>query len=368
MTEKEDMRLFLLFILAFLLSCRASHFQSLNDNNTILHSSSSNDSYSSSSNKWEREEFVLEEKKSLVDFLVVVDASPSMYHHLNDLGHSLSDALSAIDHYDWQLAFTSVDHGDHKDPSGLQQSWRNHILEPHGRFGGLMNLEDGKRILQTKILSAKIPEYENVFFHTLSHDSRRDCQRPPYCHPPLEQPLRSLKAAMQRAHLDNSFLFRPPADFVSLIITNEKERAEDHWRATQAKQVVQTFNEVFGHLDKKFIAFNILVKDEACLTAEKAKGKVAHIAHSIMELAELTGGDNISICSQNYGQELRQLSKHIKNSLENSILLKQEPISETVQVEFIEGNELNWRQYGRNIVFENRGQGAAYVSVSYRRK
>ena len=364
MTEKINMRVFLLFFLTSLLSCRASHFQSLDENNMVFHSSSS----SSSSSEWEQEEFVLGEKKSLVDVLVVADTTPSMYHHLNNLGQALSDLFSAIVHYDWQMGITSVDHGDHENPSGLQQSWRNYILEPHGRFGSLMNWENGKRILQTKILTSKVPDYENVFFHTLSHDPHRECHRPPYCHPPLEQPLRSLKSAMQRAHLDNSSFFRPSADFVSLIITNEKERAEDSWRATQAKQVVQAFNEVFGHLDKKFIAFNILVKDEACLTVEKAKGKVAYIALSVMELAELTGGDNISICSKNYGPELKKLSKHIKNYLENSILLKKEPIPETVRVEFIEGAELDWKQYGRNIVFENRGSGSVYGSVSYQRR
>ena len=314
---------------------------------------------------WEKEDFILREKQSLVDILIVADTSESMFHRLKQLGHSLVDLLSVISHYNWQIGITSADHGDHEDPSQLQQSWRDHILEPHGRFGGLMNLENGRRILQDKILTPRIPDYEGVFLHSLSHDSHRECHRPPYCHPRLEQPLRSLKSAMQRASLDNRSFFRPKADFISLIATNEEERAEDRKRATKARQVVQTFNEVFGHLNKQFIAFNIIVMDEECLAVEKSHTEVAHIAYSIVELAEITGGYNISICSQNYGKALRQLSKQIKNTLENSIVLKKEPIPDTVQVKFVEGAELGWKQYGRNIIFENRGSHPVHVSVSY---
>ena len=311
--------------------------------------------------KWETEEFTLGEKKSLVDILIVADTSESMYHHLNNLGSSLLDLLSVISHYDWQIGITSADHGDHEDPLGLQQHWRDHILDPHGTFGGLMNLENEKWLLNTKILTPKIDNYEDVFFHTLSHEPNRDCHRPPYCHPRLEQPLRSLIAAMKRAHLDNSSFFRPQADFVSLIVANEKERSEDRARATQALQVVQTFNEIFGHLDKKFIAFNILILDEDCLAVEKENHKMASIATSIAELADLTGGSNISICSKSYGQILENISKHIKNSLENSIVLKEDPVPETVRIEFMEGPELNWELYGRKIVFENKFSSPIHV-------
>lgn len=353
-----------LFFLPFLFSCsNKPQLQGLYTNK--FHQASL------ASGEWQKEEFMLDEKKSLVDILIVADTSESMYHHLSNLGRSLSDLLLVISHYNWQIGITSADHGDHEDPLGLQQSWRDHIGEAQGKFGGLMNLENGEEILKAKILTAKTKDYEDVFFHTLSHEPDRDCYRPPYCHPRLEQPLRSLMAAMKRALLDNGPFFRPQADFVSLIITNEEERAEDRERATKASQVVETFDKIFGHLDKKLIAFNILIKDEKdkkCLTTEKEKSEVAHIGKSIAELADLTGGNNISICNKNYGKELKIISEHIKNSLENSILLKKEPIPETVSLEFIEGPELNWKLYGRKIVFENRYSSPVYVSVSYQNR
>lgn len=352
------MRLYFLFFFILLFSCsKKNYFHSMDKDSSAL--------YRSVSAGWEKEDFVLEEKKAMVDILIVADTSQSMSHRLSQLGRSLSDLLSVTSDYDWQIGITSADHGDHQDPSRLQQSWRDYISAPKGRFGGLMNLENGRRLLDRKILTPETPNYEGVFLHSLSHDSKRECHRPPYCHPSLEQPLRSLKAAMQRALLDNASFFRPQADFVSLIISNEEERAEDRNRATSAQQVVQTFNEIFGHLEKKYIAFNILVMDESCLQRESSHTNRVDIARSIAKLAEITGGYNISLCSQNYGQTLRELSRHIKNSLENSIVLKKEPIPASIQIEFLEGAELSWEQYGRNIIFENKGSRPISVSVSY---
>lgn len=353
------MRIYLFCLPLFLLSC---------DQKTSFYNFSKGDvtNYNSSSEEWEREYFTLDEKQALIDILIVADTSPSMFHHLNDLGRSLSSLLSVISHYDWQIGITSADHGDHHNPLNAQETWKNHVQDSKGRFGCLMNLENNKQILQTKILNSKVPNYDRVFYHSLSHDSQIKCQLPPYCHAQVEQPLRSLKSAIQRVHLDNRSFFRSTADFVSIIITNEEERAEDRERATSAQEVVQTFNNTFSHLDKKFIAFNILVMDKDCYREEKRQGKASHIAYSIAELAELTGGYNISICSPDYGSALAGLSRYIKNSLENSILLKKEPIPGTVQVEFINGQELKWKQYGRNIVFENRNSRTIETVISYK--
>ncbi len=351
------MRLALLFSLMFLLSCHNRvFFKSIGQEHSRLAGFLSGTTH--------KEDFILREKQSLIDILISADTSASMFHHLNQLGHSLSDLLSVISHYHWQIGITSADHGDHENPLGQQESWREHVSQT-GRFGGLMNLEDGNHILSLKILTPKVENYEHIFGQSLSHSSFGDCHRPPYCHPPLEQPLRSLKSAMERAWLDNKSFFRPQADLISLIITNEEERAENRARATSPEQVVRTFNKIFGHLNKKFIAFNILILDEGCLAVERETAPMAGIAHSVAQLADLTGGYNISICEDNYGRALRNLSQYIKNSVENSVLLAKDPIPETVRVEFTQGQPLKWRQYGRNIIFEKRGSRPIHISVSY---
>ena len=296
-------------------------------------------------------------KKALVDILVLVDTSPSMYHHLEKLGISLSHFLSAISDYDWQMAFTSVDHGDHQAVSEggfYEESWRDHISDLFPSFGSLMQLEDGESVLNQRILTSQTPNYQDIFFHTLSHSPERNCYRPPYCHEYLEQPLRSLKSALERSFLDNKDFFRPQADFVSLIITNEGERDEDKERATSAKEVQKTFYEVFPSQAKKFLAFNIIVKDRSCLKEENEKGERASLGEQIGELADLTGGENMSICSDTYDSFLQVMSQHIKSSLENSLVLSENLIPETLELEFEGGRQIPWDLYGRKIVFREK--------------
>ncbi|MCZ0932618.1 MAG: hypothetical protein OXJ52_05655, partial [Oligoflexia bacterium] len=184
----------------------------------------------------------------------------------------------------------------------------------------------------------------------------------------LEQPLRSLQTAIKRSILDNQDFFRPQADFVSLIITNEDERKEDPSRATSAEEVIDSFVKSFPQSNKKFIAYNIIVRDSKCLESELSKGGTAHIASSIAKLAELTRGSNVSICSQNYGSELRKISQDIKYQLENTVSLKKEPLPKSVQVHFLEGPPLNWKLSGRNIIFEDKSAVSSSVVITYQEK
>ena len=360
------MRLCFLAFFLFLLSCsNGDYFQGLQIEQDLPEQDLS---FQASRGELEREEFLLKDEQVFVDFLILPDASASMYHHLSEVGRSLSDLFFFITDYNWQLSITSVDHGDHEEPQGLQQNWRDYIQAPHGKFGNLMSFENERGDINTKILNAFVPDYKSVFFHTLSHVHSIDCNRPPHCSPRLEQPLRSLKAAMERANLNNNISFRPQADLIVLYIGNEEERFEDRKRATSPKEVLQTFDEIFGHLDKNFIVFNILVTDESCLEREKEHSDRVSIGYSLMELADQTGGENISICSQNYGKELRKISKHIKNTLQNSITLKKKPLPESLVLEF-SGKKLDWELYDRTIVFEREefSSKSIEVQVSYER-
>ena len=352
----------LAFSLLFQVSCdNGTQFQSLSSKSQSL-------PVLSDLKGFEKESFRLKKEKPKVDILVVADTSGSMYHHLNQLGQSLSSLLSFISNYDWQIGISLADHGDHHNPKALQQNWRDSIVtENSGRFGSLMPLENGSRLLNKKILNSRTPSYEKVFLHSLSHKPKIDCKRPPYCSNYLEQPLRSLQSAIKRAVLDNQAFFRPQSDFISLIITNEDERKEDPSRATSAEEVLNSFLKHFSD-SKKFIAYNIIVKDKECLLSERAKGGVAHIASSIAKLADITKGRNVSLCSPNYEAELRKISQDIKNQLENTISLEKEPLPESVQVYFTEGPQLKWKIFGKDIIFENNSTDSSSIVVFYKEK
>ena len=339
----------------------------------------------------ERKEYVVTLKakeKRLVDILFVLDTSESMDHHLEKLGSRVLSLLDSISDYDWQMGFTTADHGDHeitekknKDriSSFVEAQWEDHAEDSKSSFGKLMPLEAEPvqldeeswefKVLNRKILTSEIPNYKDVFLNTVSHFPKKLCGLPPFCQKPMEQPLRSLKAAMERIHFDNAGLFRPEADFVSLIISNEKERLEDTKRATLAQEVVNVFNALLKPLGKRFFAFNILVLDEECQTSEKerggAKALTASLGTEIGKLATLTGGENISICAEDYGPSLQKISKAIEVFVEQSIDIESAFDPETLEVEFLKGAPIPWELSGKRLIFKEELDEDKQVKISY---
>ena len=287
----------------------------------------------------------------------------------------LKDLLSVISDYDWQIGITSTDHGDHglhKLPT-VQASWARYADIGQGKFGALMPLESATSIIDSpRILTKDFPDYEEVFHLSLSHKSLSECRSfPPYCQKNVEQPMRSLKSFIERVRYDNGPFFRIDSDFVAIILTNEDERKEDQARATRARDVVHTFKTHFGHLSKKFFAFSFLITDHGCLEHERRKLNlkpgVLYMPYLLPRLAEVTGGYNSSICDSNYGSKLRSLSQYVKHSIENSVLLKHEPHPQTIQVDFLEGEPVDWELVGRKILFDTE-DSSIKVRVSYQRK
>ena len=389
--EKTDMwrGFFCIFLWMSLSSCSKPRFQGLETDESYRQASLGSDGRM-------KEHFVLVGgKKIKLKMLIIMDVTESMFHHLRNFGRTHSDLFFFLSDYDWEVAFGTADNGDHENPfASHQQRWNDHASEV-GRFGALMNLEDGNKILNAKVLSSKMRNPERIFHHTVSHVSGIDCRRPPYCQGVLEQPLRSLNSAIERASLDNTYLLPSEEEgvetaVVSVIATNDEERSEDRERATTALDVEQTVYRVLGP-SVNFIAINILIKDTTCLGVERARARETHINQwgkpsrrqrrqrartngtnsqlvnigtSIMELARRTGGRNISICNENYGPILKEVSEYIRDSLENSIVLKKEPVPGTVEMDFGEDPKLDFKRHGRRIVFE-KFSGTVSVSISY---
>ena len=304
---------------------------------------------------------------SKVDILMVVDSSQSMFHHLDQLGQSLSDLLSVIKGYDWQIGFITANHG--RGQKGIfQDKWQNYVHSKKPRYGRLMNLELNGQVLPSRILNKKKSNYKKIFYHTLSHALGIDCKKPPYCSGNSEQPLRSLKSAIERYDLDNKDFFRPEADLVTIIVGNEDERSDDQARATRAQEVVDSFNETFKGQNKNFINFNIVITNDNCRRQEQSHSGVATVGSIVMELAQLTKGQNIDICTKDYGLQLRTISQHIKQTLNNSLVLKNKPIPETVEIDFVDKlyREIPWSLVGKRIIFNRKVADPMKVVVYYK--
>jgi len=355
-----------LLFLTLLVSCSQEHgFQSLSSFSTGDRNLASEGGFSTG---LETEFFQLSNKQASIDFLIIPDSSKSMFPHLNSLGGSLSDLLYVISDYDWQMAFSSTDHGDYQYNSELQDQWQSHVAQGKGRFGTLMSLENGVHFLSTKILSSRVSNYEKVFMHSLSHLPKVNCNRPPFCSSPLEQPLRSLKSAIERAFLSNRPLFRSSSEyFVSILISNEDERKEDRQRATSPDDVIFAFNRQFQNSNKKFLHYSIVIEDHDCLQKELQNSPSAALNSASIQLSEQTAGPGsvISLCSKNYGSSLQVISNHIKNQVENSFLLKKKAIPSSVKMSFTKGPQLSWTLRGKEILFDNKNYENIEGIVSY---
>lgn len=306
-------------------------------------------------------------KRDKLEILLVVDVSGSMDDNLQEVGRNLQSLLSYIKDKAWKIAFTTADHGDH-DPDDLTSAarWEDYNGSSPG-FGKLMKLEKGGRILDTFVLDKNTEGYENIFRDTLTRDNS-NCDLPPYCQGLNEQPLRSLKAAISRYETDseNNSFFESNADTVALLITDEDERRKDHKNATTAESVIQTFNKVFEGEKKRLFGFSISIQDEDCFKTEIGLMNVAAYGRIIGRLAELTGGKNISLCEEDYGLALQDISK-ITKALEHSIVLQKIfYIPNTVRISLYPPQpHVSWEFYGRKVVFSGELEPDTQIIVDY---
>lgn len=329
------------------------------------------------------------QKKRQLDAQIVIDPSYSMDHHLIDIGERLFPLFTFIPDYDWQMGFINTNHGDHDVVKADGSEWKKHYVQAKWQdhidgffaYGRLMPLEAKPTIvhkgatglsttihgtlLDQRILTPQTPDHEKVFLYTVSHFPSRHCKSPPFCQGHLEQPLRALKSSMERVNYDNRDLYRSNTDLVVIIATNEDERPGDQGRATTAQDIVDTFNTYLKPLGKRLFVFSILIKDETCLKQELEESQSAKIGKMVAELADLTGGFNISICDPNYGEALKDISKAIKTFVEQSVDIEEPFLPKTLQLEFLDGDSIPWTLSNNRIIFEREPLQDTQIQISY---
>jgi hypothetical protein len=308
-----------------------------------------------------------------VDFLFVLDVSPSMADDLVHLGQGFEDLISQVKGSKWQMAFTTADHGDHNYEEDLstgkkifpQQQWKDYQGDqPY--FGHFMHLEYQGKKLPEMTLNPQISDYVNVFKDTVSRGVDEKCLLAPYCQGSLEQPLRVLNSSIERlaqAESDSPMLKNSEV-LVSLIVTDEDERLEDQEHATTAQEVLNNFKKLFP--EKSFHVFTLLIQDEQCLAQQKKHSPQSVYGEKISELAKITNGKNISLCEENYGPPLQEMSALLRKLIE-SVELKEEPVLKAgIKVEFIKGkNQENWKAVGKKLVFKEFLAPDSEIKVSY---
>ena len=275
-----------------------------------------------------------------VDIVFILDVSRSMEDNLEKISLASSSLTASIEHLDWQITFTTADHGDsqyqctegktqtRKNNKGNTQKFcpREHRIFPEfadswvhytgtdPKFGNPMPIQDGRRILNQSRLNSSLPNYENIFRDTItrsSYEKQSPCQWPPFCQGDHEQPLRVLKSIIEQSKDLNQSPLRPPAVLAVFIATDEKERAADFKNATTAREVIDTFNTVFqDHPDKKMIVYGISILNPSCL--EKQHTVEADYSQQLNQLVSLTKGMSIDICQDSYQSAFSDISKRLR--------------------------------------------------------
>ena len=328
----------------------------------------------------EREGYLTEHFKvthrDQLEIILVVDVSGSMDEDLRAIGSNMTSLLAHIDEKKWRMAFITADHGDHdrNNPSEAER-WQDY-KGSLPRFGQFMPLEKRGRIGDQKILDKQTPNYIKVFRDTLVRESSDECDLPPFCQGRNEQPLRALKAAIERAESDrvHQEFFKPNTDTVVIIITDEDERKHEHLYATKAAEVLQAYTAQFKRQKKRLFGFSISIQDKECFEQERGSGLFfdwfdkSAVAYGkiIARLADITGGSNISLCEKNYSASLQDISERTKRLVHSVILREMFYIPDTVEVELTPHQpNISWKLYGRSLVFSGDLLPETKITVHY---
>ena len=245
-----------------------------------------------------------------VDIVFVVDASTSMFPFLktNKIEQAFAHFIPTLKPLDWQMMFINADYGDK---------------------GRALRLERDGTLLRSKILK-KGPMADLVFIDTLrkseplehmnsrGSEEKSECHLGPGCHGLFvfnEQPLKSLKASFT----NNRSFFRPGADVIAIIYsdTDEGESYRDPSKKTRAEEVLRAFNEQWGHDNKRLMAYGIIMipgEDQACVQKYSGGffGSEGVFGTELARMAEITGGENYSICDTNYVPLAQKMVSHFQ--------------------------------------------------------
>lgn len=304
-----------------------------------------------SNGEMEKTETFLFNKNDLtakVDILIVDDNSDSMVNAQSKLGDRLSSFITSLGSIDWQIGITTTDISD--GPFSTKGS-----LVPFDATG-------------LKILNKNVPNYEAKFANTIVRQETLDCaDTRTNCPSSDERPMAAIMMALAKRFTDNKGFFRANADLVVIVLTNEDEASNGlDPLAMKASNVVTAFRTAFGNL-KSFTGFGILVRpgDTACINQQAAyAGKVGTI---VAQLADLTGGENGSICDTDYGATLDSIGNRVRDGLK-SVTLKYTPTypDEVVVTITPADPTLTWDLEGRQIIFNKPPAQFTRIDVSYK--
>ncbi len=335
-------------IILFSSSCSKVNFSHLDDSST--HSLSSPNSSTDPNQpivipveptyKTIQEVFYQQDSNSQVDILMVIDNSPSMIEEQQKMGTKISSFLSELGQIDWQIGITTT------DISGGTFSTNGNLLKLNG--------------INDRILTNKTPNYNQVFLNTIT---RPESNCTDTCPSTNEQPLRAAMMAMEQRDTQNQGFFRPGADLVLVIISDEDEMSNAPPQATTPQMVIDHVKSIWGNT-KNFTTYAIIIRpnDYSCFMQNYGGGGTyGTYAHT---LAQLTGGLEGNICDADYGPSLSQIGNRVRTLL-SSFTLSFSPVSGSLHISLNPFQDISWELSGQNIRFKSAPVSGTQIDVKY---
>ena len=291
-----------------------------------------------------------------IDIVFIFDVSLSMQANINKVSSAFSQLMLYIKNFDWQIALTTADHGDHvytcEQGGVISQFDENGRIKKHcpsgkkvfsqgsrdyksykgseAKFGRFMPLQMGQSILVDQTtLTPQTKNYSRIFSDTLTRKEYEvdPCLWPPFCQGAHEQPLRVLKSVISQGTSTHSDFFRDEAVLAAFVITEEKERAEDPENSTTPSEVLKEFSKTFKNTsEKKLIVYGVSIVHPKCLKDQNAKNsKNSYYSKKLEHLVHLTEGSQVNICDEDYSPSFSKISKQLRKYV-NKIPLQFHPV------------------------------------------
>lgn len=283
--------------------------------------------------------------RARVDVLFVDDNSDSMRDAQKKLGDRLKDFLGSVAKIDWQIGITTTDVSD----------------GPFGLKGRLIDFPSIKK----RFLVPTTPNVTQLFADTIVRKETWDCGK--VCPSTDERPLRATIQAIGRRSTDNAGFFRPDADLVVIILSNEDEASDGGKTADTYETVKAAAKAAFGE-QKSLTGFGLIVPpgDTACFAQSSVLGGQYGVL--LNDFAVKSGGLVGSICAADYGPTLASIGQRVREGIKIAVL-SATPIASTLEVLVTPPDAtLTWKLSGRTLTFAHPPKPGSQVVVKYKAK
>jgi len=254
-------------------------------------------------------EFDQNSQEKIVDLLVVVDNSTSMTPDQVKLSREFANFVDSISEADYRIGVITTD----TDSVGN---------ENRPGFHGNLDIVESTGL---RYITKQDKNPELLFAELINRKETKVCEdsgrKTEFCPSFEERPLLAIKQAIDKRNSSNVGFFRKGADLGVIIISDEDETDGVDGSYYSAQDLLSYFSEKFED-SKKMTAFSIsiLEGDEDCWDKQAGetnggKGKASRPGIRLGELSDLTGGFNSSICNENYGLAIQQVSNYVEQNL-----------------------------------------------------